>query len=44
MLTQINIPPKNQSGILPQQGDTNTIQKDKSEQDILDNSNFRNNN
>ena len=39
MLTQINIPAKSKSGILPQQGDTNTFQKDKSRQEISDNFN-----
>ena len=35
MDTQINIPSKSESGILPQQGSTNTFQKDKSKQEIL---------
>ena len=35
MHTQINIPTNSESGILPQQGISNTFQKDKSRQEIL---------
>ncbi|MHB8581508.1 MAG: hypothetical protein ACYDA4_16820 [Ignavibacteriaceae bacterium] len=38
MHTQINITAKSDSGILPQQGNTNTFQKDKSKQEILEHS------
>ena len=38
MHTQINIPTNSESGILPQQGSTNTFQKDKSKQELLEKS------
>ncbi|MHB8335898.1 MAG: hypothetical protein ACYDEE_00575 [Ignavibacteriaceae bacterium] len=38
MHTQINIPSKSESGILPQQGNTKTFQKDKSKQELLEHS------
>ena len=38
MYTQINIPTNSESGILPQQGSTNTFQKDKSKEEILEKS------
>ena len=38
MHTQINIPTNSESGLIPQRGDTNTFQKDKSKEEILENS------
>ena len=38
MHTQINIPSNSESGILPQQGISNTFQKDKSKEEILEKS------
>ena len=36
MLTQINIPTNSESGILPQLGISNTFQKDKSKEELLE--------
>jgi len=38
MHTQINIPTKSESVVLPRQGNTKTFQKDKSKQELLDHS------
>ncbi|MHB8338743.1 MAG: hypothetical protein ACYC6P_06335 [Ignavibacteriaceae bacterium] len=41
MRTQINIPTKSESGVLPQQGNANIFQKDKSEQELLEHSSVK---